>query len=1376
MTDIFLKLLDMSLSASWIVLAVITTRLVLKKAPRWMICALWALVALRLVCPFSFESALSLIPEVDIPREVLTSAEDVLSGDSAAGHSYSTEAAPEDQQAPIEGRSYGAILSSEGETLVIKVLEEPEPTRNRYLLFSILWLVGMGLMCLYAAASYLHIRRKVQVSIDLGNGVFLCDYIDTPFILGIVRPKIYLPSDMDPADASHVLAHERAHLKRKDHWWKPLGFALLSIHWFNPLLWIAYILLCRDIELACDERVIRDFCSTEKKAYSEALLKCSVPRHMILACPLAFGEVGVKQRVRSVLHYKKPGFWVLLITVILIAVIAVCFLTDPQSNTLSDLCPVSQENVSTIRLQNDTGYVILQTDKELSAAWALLEDAVYDPQPIHTETAWDPCDENGLGFHQIDFIYGEERRILYFHRDFSAVCIEDSTGTLNHHTVSEPEALEAFFETYIDPVDRREITAEPFATADVPWKWMQGIRMGAIKSARIGYYEEPTSENLAKTYHHYITSDTRLQELLDILNSVPEDAVISGPTYMEEAISHEVYTVETGNPHMCVTIQDGANEMGVVLRYWEDAGDHLELVTFDNPEALEPGGGKSFTNLRTWELHSDELVEYMKELIAARPRLATFNGWWMEPSEEPVTVDNGIARIKLYPPEGWEYEVATLEEEHISFGIRIRPVGEEGWVYYSYWPRGFTDTFPDSRVDTYSGNEYIYTSICYPATNLNPDRYYEKDSVWYYKQYRISSEYGDYVVVNEDARLHGPEYSWIPKYEEELEALELRWISFQFLNPSDVFSISNFCTWDRSTVSCIDLVNDKGIACMNSPEEQEALWALLEEVTYDPQPHTSVGGFWTPQDENGNAYFRMNFTSGEETHTLYFYPDFSSICWEDAEGDLRHYTIQEPELLQEFFAGQISVVDPHRKITAEPFATREDPYGWMQGITRDAMASASLRYYTDGHGTGSNMSTASLETLLELLKTIPKDALSGPETLEEGSAGQITYVQSSKPNMAVHIRDAANDLGVILRYHEAADTPCMEIIMVEGAETLSASYAKKITQAQKWRIENDALLAYMKQLAEYPQTVTMFSGYWLEMEERPIVLSDGQGQISIRLIKGWEHEIVSPGSGGESFGVRIRPPEETEGWIYYSFWPGGYEPNEVNRYYCATGSVYNGYRSYPITVCDPSGFSPENAVWSYTRYFAEYGDFLILNEGADDWLPEYMEHLNIQENHVAFDGGETVEGVIPTSEIDLHYTQSDDPDRGFHFIQFDTADKAGMNMGTGWMSDDTPVVKDDHTVLCSFWPEYETEGKVVVEYWEGFFQPEESMTVEEVKLGYGGAYTGYTGNLPGEDRWTYLWIHREFGSYVFRCENTDHWNERKMECVLTEIGEIQFTH
>lgn len=314
MEALFLKILNMSITAGWIFLAVIAVRLLLKKAPKWIAVLMWGLAGIRLVCPLSLESIFSLIPSAEtVPGNILyTDTPEIHSGVAAVNSVVNP------------------ILS---ESLAPTVGASVNPMQVIVGIASVVWLVGIGAMLLYTAVSYLAIHKKVKEAVPFRENIWLCDHVDTPFILGVLHPRIYLPSAMGEGDMEYVIAHEKAHLKRRDHWWKPLGFLLLTVYWFQPILWIAYILLCRDIELACDEKVIRDMGTEHKKPYSDALVHCSVRRRVIAACPLAFGEVGVKERVKSVLHYRKPAFWILAAAVIACVAVAVCFLTNPKSSS-----------------------------------------------------------------------------------------------------------------------------------------------------------------------------------------------------------------------------------------------------------------------------------------------------------------------------------------------------------------------------------------------------------------------------------------------------------------------------------------------------------------------------------------------------------------------------------------------------------------------------------------------------------------------------------------------------------------------------------------------------------------------------------------------------------------------------------------------------------------------------------------------------------------------------------------------------------------------------------------------------------------------------------------------------------------------------------
>ena len=316
MAAVFLKLLNLSISASWLVLAVLVLRLISKRSPKWMNVLLWGIVALRLVLPFSIESTLSLIPSAETVSPAVVQfapAPTITSGVSVIDNAVN----------PSLSEHFAAVPTASVNPLYVWTE-----------IAGWVWLIGLGAMLLYALVSYLRLRRRVSVSLPIQDHIYLCDAISSPFILGVVKPHIYLPSGLDEVQRQNVLAHEQAHLARRDHWWKPLGFALLAVYWFNPVLWLAYTLLCRDIELACDERVIRTMDESAVKTYSTVLLACSMPRKAVITCPLAFGEVGVKERVRNALHYKKPAFWVVAASVAVCVVVAVCFLTDPEHETM----------------------------------------------------------------------------------------------------------------------------------------------------------------------------------------------------------------------------------------------------------------------------------------------------------------------------------------------------------------------------------------------------------------------------------------------------------------------------------------------------------------------------------------------------------------------------------------------------------------------------------------------------------------------------------------------------------------------------------------------------------------------------------------------------------------------------------------------------------------------------------------------------------------------------------------------------------------------------------------------------------------------------------------------------------------------------------
>lgn len=439
MEAIFLKLLNMSITASWLVFAVFLLRILFRKAPKFVSMLLWALVGIRLVCPFSLKSILSVIPNPEpVPSEILTAERPVIqSGISAVNETMNP------------------VLS---ETFAPSAETGASPLGSLAFVASVLWLCGIVVLLLYTAVSYRRIHKSVREAALYQGNVWLCDRIDTPFIFGVLRPRVFLPSDIEKADLPYVLAHEQAHLKRRDHLWKPLGFLLLTVYWFNPVLWAAYILFCKDMELACDERVLRTLGAACKKPYSNALINCSVPRKRISACPLAFGETGVKERVRSVLNYKKPAFWLAAVAVVAVAVAALVFLTNPATENVQTLADITQasalfDNVETLKLVEEKG----ETTAPASQTQTILSDLQA------TEISVDPVSGNLTQENAIKFVLQYDdasEQTICFSNTFGEVWLKDGIA----YKVMDPDSAKRILET----VRTSAVAESPTATETLP--------------------------------------------------------------------------------------------------------------------------------------------------------------------------------------------------------------------------------------------------------------------------------------------------------------------------------------------------------------------------------------------------------------------------------------------------------------------------------------------------------------------------------------------------------------------------------------------------------------------------------------------------------------------------------------------------------------------------------------------------------------------------------------------------------------------------------------------------------------------------------------------------------------------------------------------
>lgn len=319
MGAIFLKLLNMSITAGWLIMAVLCVRLLFRKVSKRVTCLLWGVVAIRLICPFAVESPFSIVP----------SAEPIKSSTVVEGKVQNYIPSIDSRLTIVEN----TINPRLAETFAYPESNSVAPLQIVTYVAGLVWGGGMVLLIIGAIGSAGKLHRLVREAVRVRDNIYICDAVKSPFILGIVRPKVYLPSALSEAQMPYILAHESAHLKRKDYWWKALGYLLLCIYWFHPLCWFSYFLFCKDIELACDEKAAKDMTFQEKKEYSKVLLSCARPRSLIMVCPLAFGEVGVKERVKSVLHYKKPTVWVIVAAAAVLAILAVCFLTNPAGST-----------------------------------------------------------------------------------------------------------------------------------------------------------------------------------------------------------------------------------------------------------------------------------------------------------------------------------------------------------------------------------------------------------------------------------------------------------------------------------------------------------------------------------------------------------------------------------------------------------------------------------------------------------------------------------------------------------------------------------------------------------------------------------------------------------------------------------------------------------------------------------------------------------------------------------------------------------------------------------------------------------------------------------------------------------------------------------
>ena len=1140
MEALFLKLVNMSITASWLVLAIIAVRLVFKKAPKWILCLLWGLVAFRLVCPFSIESGLSLIPDAEpLSQESAYTPE---TGKQAHGDILDSEG-----NVIVERNlaAKGDILDSEGNVIVEvedghRTYPEEEQAHGWMYFLSRIWLAGFAVMLAYTAVSYYLLRQKVSTAIPLVKGIKQSEYVDSPFVLGIIPPVIYLPFDMSEADCAYVIAHEKAHIRRRDHWWKPFGFLLLSIYWFNPVLWVAYILLCRDIEAACDEKVIKDMEKDERRAYSTALLNCSIHRRRIAACPLAFGETGVKTRVKAVMNYKKPAFWVILIAIMVSAIIAICFMTNPKNSDSE-----SWESEIDTQVYFDRTMAYIQFDYAEDLEYQISEEYTLEMQEGGKWKELAKLSEN-LASNEVVAVTSEET-------DFEAWTIlewEETYGRLSDGSYRIKKDI-----TKITSAD--EVETKPLYVA---------FTIGGTAEQYITYTLEDITLTGANLYEHETIDDSA-------------DLVYSEEGFWLEILQDGqwVYMEPTGDvksflPQEKYYIHELHYPSSHIELDWSDLYGELPDGIYRIAREIAHTGisdlrlGTAYAefsisnNVYVWfDFDADDLVDrHLKD--------DTVDLFGMEGTA--LSRDNTYSEIRLIHAEGMIPVISTdlmIRSAYLTdlTGDGIAEVcasvqTDTGMVIQVYDPS-------EEKLYELAGDDGSY----FLAKKANRLCVLRKDIYW------VTLDYGILGFSNE---LLGVKKLEMQEIDSSLEVLTKR-------------------------ISSVEVINRR-VVSLSRPQEIEKMIGLLENLKQQVKP--APGNVLQKAQENmfNSVLITIHNELGEKS--VYFSEDYR-LVWE--YGSNEGFEIADPEPLKSYVDSLTNGV-LQQETSGSAFATVDVPWDWCKYVNSASIESAKahvcLYTYRDGNSFGSSstngvLSYDTLQQLLSILNQIPKDAFVKDKIVEKQSYHSL-FVDQQSENTSVALVDGVNDLAVIFNYRDGKTT----MLLTDEMEKVSQIDDSYLEPTQLWTVEDQELLIFMQELSEDPPVITYYVGAEYDWQDA-LQFTDEHFSLDLYLIEGWEHEYVRNQTNS---GIRCRPDGVTEGWIYFSFWPNGYEPVEEDRYYF--DGFYNDrlHRvSYPASVSNETGIDTRNAIWSYQYDDLVDGDYAVINDGADSWFLEYQDQI-----------------------------------------------------------------------------------------------------------------------------------------------------------------------
>ena len=1176
MDTVFLKLLSLSAWASVIALVVMVLRIILKPAPRWLICSLWGLVAIRLLCPFTLESAFSLMPQAPLPEvliqeEIPPAAQHILPPVSEA----EPEILPQEQPLPPVDTAVSPVKGA------VTLPEVPQKQLSPIAVAEIIWAIGALSMLFYEGFSYWRLRRKVAVAVKLEKGIFKCDYIASPFVLGAFRPKIYLPSRMDALDKPYILAHEKAHIARLDPLWKALGFLLLALHWFNPILWAAFLLLCRDIESACDERVIRDMGEPAKVPYANALLNFSLPK--ALAYPLAFGEVGVKQRIKEVLNYKKPTLWISLAAVAALLITAMCFLTSKESPSLLSLghIPLEQE----VCLTGRKGSYTMAADWELSALEELLNTVSYDPKPLKG-----PLPGGEPGESSIDAGPNGQNHRLVFSKDFSAVGLGDETGIHTGYRVKNPEAAEAFFNLWADPFYNREVSGEALWAEDQPWNGTKNISREMLEFVRVSVSfhangaDSETASDAKEFYSSGLMNSACIDSLIQAIHQLqPGDFQPAGQA------SQSVYGLLTrsgATDTFCTTLSllDKVNRKAILFRMEKDK---TFLYITDDYETVQQEGLDQIT-YSTWIIKSPALIHFCQK-FGEKPHMVIPEPGWKYDWQAPVAVEHEEAQIQMQVMEGWETEIIPYTDLKTPFGIRIRPEGEEGSLFFSFWPQGL---YPDSS-DAY-WKEGLDSSGR-PVTTVYPlDVKLLKEPIpdslpWEYKVYRL--EAGDYAIVNEDAN------HWLSDHLDEFQEMN-HFCSFRDSSPMKDAASEDFEEFAQkysevsqrlSAFDSAEVFTHKGSFVLESEDAWNAVKEFMNSLSKEVTPAENPG------DDILHSDITMKFFPSENQLTLCFTQDCQYIFLKDGDTIQEVYHLNKPELAEDFFAFWTGLVI-NQQVSGSPCWKENAPWVWAERLSADSIRNA---YFPQPFHP---MFQRQLDQLIPHVNSLTKKDFSPMEPVKTASSGMIPT--ASYHHFCVFLCDQVNSIAAAFVYKDGETELWVseELSGIQDDPDYEATFSR-------WKIQDEELSKCLIQLNRHCPPLGLFAGWsheWNQLE-----MENQNHGITLQVIDGWETETVPCSDAKTPWGIRCRPADETEGWLFFSFWPQGYHPQETDRYIEKRSNLkgFSDVRtSYPASFQDDSA-DPESGIWSYQLFRAGAGDYVILNEGADAWFMDYVSEI-----------------------------------------------------------------------------------------------------------------------------------------------------------------------